>query len=110
MAVSEPNRPCTEIQGFPRWQRKRDARERQRIATFLLHHRHGAAECRAAFAAWKGFDSPLRRRPTLGSCASGGHELFWQVDATDAAAALAQLPPYLASRTQALEVAEVAIP
>ena len=80
------------------------------IRTFLLHHRHSPTECRATFAAWKGFDTPLRQASTLGSCLQGGHELFWRVEAADAAAALAQLPPYVASRTEAIEVTEVAIP
>ena len=30
------------------------------MPTYLLHHQHAAAECGAAFAAWNGFDSPLR--------------------------------------------------
>jgi hypothetical protein len=77
---------------------------------FLLHHRHAPAECRAVFASWKGFDSPLRHASTLGSCPQGGHELFWRVCASDADAALAQLPPYVASRTEAVEVTEVPIP
>jgi hypothetical protein len=86
------------------------AREPPAIRTFLLCHRHAPAECRAAFAAWKGFDSPLRRISTMGSCPQGGHELFWRVQAADGESALAQLPPYLASRTNVVEVTEVAIP
>jgi hypothetical protein len=85
-------------------------RQGRLIPTFLLHHRHSPAECRATFAAWKGFDTPLRHASTLGSCPRGGHELFWQVEARDAASALGQLPPYVASRTEAIEVTEVAIP
>ena len=80
------------------------------IPTFLLNHRHSPDECRATFAAWKGFATPLRHASTLGSCPRGGHELFWRVEAKDAADALAQLPPYVASRTEAIEVTEVAIP
>lgn len=76
----------------------------------MLHHRHESAECRAAFAAWKGFDSPLRGRSTVASCRQGGHELWWTVEATDEESALAQLPPYVATRTQATEVSEVAVP
>jgi hypothetical protein len=41
------------------------------MAIFLLEHRHEAAECAVVFAAWKGFDSPLRRQPVLCSCRSG---------------------------------------
>jgi hypothetical protein len=80
------------------------------MPTFHLTHRHAPAECRIAFAAWKGFDSPLRHRPTLGSCAKGGHRVFWVVEAGTAEEALAQLPPYVACRTEVSEVSEVEIP
>ena len=30
---------------------------------FYLHHSHEPDECETAFAAWKGFESPLRHRP-----------------------------------------------
>lgn len=80
------------------------------MQTFLLRHHHEPTECRAAFAAWTGFDSPLREGTALGSCPQGGHELFWSVVAADVEAALAQLPPYVASRTDAIEVSEVSIP
>ena len=43
------------------------------MPSFLLHHRHAAAECAAAFAAWGGVDSPLRGRPVASTCLSGGH-------------------------------------
>ena len=36
--------------------------------------------------------------------------VWWTVEATDAPAALAQLPVYVADRTDAIEVAEVPIP
>ena len=77
---------------------------------FLLCHGHEASECRFAYAAWKGFDSPLRHRPTIASCTSGGHRVWWRVEAADVADALAQLPPYVAERTEAVQVGEVAIP
>lgn len=80
------------------------------MPTYVLHHRHSPEECRVAFAAWKGFESPLRGRLTLASCQQGGHELWWTVEADDEEAALAQLPPYVAGRTQAIEVSEVAVP
>ena len=63
-----------------------------------------------AFAAWKGFDSPLRHRSALSSCVRGGHSIWWLVEARDVDEALAQLPPYLARRTQASRVGEVSIP
>jgi hypothetical protein len=77
---------------------------------YRLSHHHAPHECRIAFAAWKGFDSPLRHQPTFGSCAEGRHALWWVVEAPDAEAALAQLPPYIAERTRAARVSEVQIP
>jgi hypothetical protein len=80
------------------------------MARFMLTHRHQPEECRAAFAAWHGFDSPLRRHPALSSCVEGGHSLWWTVDAASEAEALAQLPGYVAERTELTEVSEVPIP
>jgi hypothetical protein len=77
---------------------------------FLLHHRHEARECGAAFAAWRGFSSGLRHRATASTCLLGGHAIWWRVDAADAAAALALLPPYVAHRTTVTEIREVRIP
>jgi streptogramin lyase len=80
------------------------------MPTFLLHHQHRPHECAIAIAAWKGFDSPLRGGRPLGSCATGGHQVWWAVLATDSAAALAQLPQFVADRTAAEEVSEVPLP
>jgi len=80
------------------------------MARYMLTHRHQPEECRVAFAAWRGFESPLRRQPTLASCAEGEHSLWWTVEAAGESEALAQLPPFLAERTEATEVSEVAIP
>jgi hypothetical protein len=80
------------------------------VPHFVLVHRHEARECRIAYAAWSGFDSPLRNRPTLASCAEGGHNIYWLITAPDAGAALGQLPDWLAQRTEANEVREVGIP
>ena len=77
---------------------------------FLLSHRHDPTECRIAFAAWRGVDSPLRHHATIGSCATGGHALWWTIEAHDAEMALAQLPPWLADRTEVSEVSEIPIP
>ena len=77
---------------------------------YLLSHHHGAQECPAAFAAWKGFDSPLRSRPVLASCAEGGHCIWWTVEAAGAVEALALLPAYVAERTEVTEVSDVTIP
>ena len=81
-----------------------------RMPLFRLHHRHEADECSAAYASWKGFDSPLRRSLALASCREGGHAIWWDVEAADDRRALELLPPYVASRTTVLPVSEVAIP
>lgn len=80
------------------------------MGLFLLHHRHEPRECTIAFAAWRGVDSPLRHRPTAGTCVTGGHELWWQIEAESAQAALRQLPEFLADRTRVVEVTETPIP
>jgi hypothetical protein len=80
------------------------------VPHFVLSHTHFPEECAIAIAAWKGFPSPLRHSRPLGSCASGGHRVWWTVEARDTAAALAQLPPYVAKRTVVDQVREVPIP
>ena len=77
---------------------------------FLLYHQHAARECDAAFAAWQGFASPLRRRPAASTCLTGGHAVWWRVEAIDHRAALALLPPYVARRTRAIAVRDIQIP
>jgi hypothetical protein len=77
---------------------------------FLLLHKHPPHECAFAIAAWRGFKSPLRGGRPLGSCVSGGHQIWWTVEAPDDASALAQLPSYVAERTAVERVAEVPIP
>jgi hypothetical protein len=82
---------------------------------FLLSHAHHPDDCGIAFAAWRGFESPLRHGRVLATC-SGEHEdgadhaLVWTVDAETAGAALAQLPPWVAERSEAHEVGEVTVP
>ena len=80
------------------------------MPAFLLHHQHAEHECPAAFAAWTGFDSPLRRRPAASTCLTGGHALWWRVEAADRVSALALLPRFLAERTTPIEIREVQIP
>ena len=77
---------------------------------YLLQHRHEPKDCGAVFASFKGYDSPLRHGATIGSCRSGGHELWWTVEAASEVDALAQLPLYVAERTTATKVSEVGIP
>jgi hypothetical protein len=80
------------------------------VKSFLLHHHHEPSECRAAFAAWHGFTSPLRHQTARCSCTNGAHELWWEVQAQDAAHALTLLPAFVARRTTAVEIREVPIP
>jgi hypothetical protein len=80
------------------------------MARFVLHHRHAANECGVVFASFRGFDSPLRSQETLASCRSGGHAIWWTVDAASAEEALGSLPSYVAERTTATNVSEVDIP
>jgi hypothetical protein len=62
------------------------------------------------FASFRGHESPLRHQATLATCASGGHEIWWTVDAFGEAEALGLLPCYVAERTNATKVDEVVIP
>jgi hypothetical protein len=80
------------------------------MALYLVQHRHEPAECAATFAAWKGFDSPLREGSAWCSCPTGGHHLWFVVEAADGDTALSQVPRFLAERSKAVRVAEVRIP
>jgi hypothetical protein len=77
---------------------------------YLLAHRHEPDECAAAFAAWQGFDSPLRHSRVPSSCLAGGHGVWWRVEAPDTEGALALLPRFVAERTTAIAVRDVVIP
>ena len=77
---------------------------------YLLQHRHEPQECGVVFASFKGHESPLRHQATLASCRSGGHAIWWTVDAESEADALGQLPYYVAARTTVTRVCEVQIP
>lgn len=91
------------------------------MKTFVLIHRHTAAECAIAYAAWRGFDSPLRGGTVQSTCArhpphrAGApgdtpvHEIWWTAHAADERTALQQLPPYVSERSEAREVTEVRI-
>jgi hypothetical protein len=80
------------------------------VASYLLHHRHEPHECGVAFAAFKGHASPLRRGDALSSCLSGGHDLWWVVEADSTDEALALLPHYVAQRCTAVPIRKVQIP
>ena len=77
---------------------------------FLLHHRHEPEDCGVVFAAFKGYESPLRRQATLASCLSGDHAIWWTVEAASEKEALALLPFYVAARTAVARISEVEIP
>lgn len=81
-----------------------------RMPSFMLHHRHQPEECPTAYAAWKGFESPLRGQPAPSSCRLGGHETWWEVEAVDEADALDRLPGFVGERTTAIKVNRVEIP
>ena len=80
------------------------------MSPYLLHHRHTPEDCGVVFASFKGHGSPLRHRATLASCRSGGHEIWWTVDAENEQEALDLLPFYVAERTTITRVSEVQIP
>jgi hypothetical protein len=85
-------------------------REAGVVPKFILTHTHKPEECAIAIASWKGFASPLRHGRPDGSCAIGGHCVWWTVEAVNAQAALALLPDYVARRTVAAEVREMHLP
>jgi len=77
---------------------------------YLLQHLHEPSECGAAYAAWKGFRSPLRHAVAIATCLEGGHTVWWEVEAADVPGALELLPPFVAARTTVVPVSEVSIP
>ncbi len=92
------------------------------VKNFILIHGHRPDECSVAYAAWSGFDSPLRGKKVQSTCGRyvsrqppdvhgsvAVHEIWWTTQANDSVAALAQLPPYVRARTQAREVSEITI-
>ena len=85
-------------------------RQGRRMPQYLLYHHHEANDCGVVFAAFAGFESPLRRKCALASCGSGGHSIWWTVDAASEENALALLPFFVAERTTAVSVSEVRIP
>ncbi len=80
------------------------------MARYLLHHRHQPRECGIVFASFKGHQSPLRHHAALASCPSGGHEIWWTVQAETETDAVLLLPFYVAQRTTVTRVSEVQIP
>jgi hypothetical protein len=62
------------------------------------------------FASFRGHQSPLRHRSTFASCRTGGHAIWWTVEAATEHAALRLLPSFVADRTTATRVSDVQIP
>ena len=79
------------------------------MTRYLLQHRHAATECGVAFASFKGHESPLRHQNTVTSCRSGGHAIWWTVEADNEEEALRLLPTYVAKRTTVESISEVEI-
>jgi hypothetical protein len=77
---------------------------------YLLQHCHEPAECGVVFASFRGHPSRLRHNPTLASCRSGGHAIWWTVETASEQEALALLPSFVAERTTVTSVSEVQIP
>lgn len=80
------------------------------MSFYLLHNRHQEAECPASYAAWRAFESPLRRSSPYSTCLWGGHEIWWETEAGDEATALSHLPPYVADRSRAIRVVKALLP
>ena len=80
------------------------------MSQYLLEHRHQPRECGVVFASFKGHESPLRHRATVASCHSGGHAIWWSVEAASEREALGLLPAYVAARTTVTRVNKVEIP
>ena len=99
-----------EKSGCPHDVRPATAGHNRSVARFVLHHLHEADECGVVFASFQGYDSPLRKQATIASCRSGGHAIWWTVEAASEAEAVALLPSYVAERTTAARVSAVDIP
>ena len=80
------------------------------MSRYLLHHCHTPDECSAVFASFKGHESPLRHQLAVASCRSGGHEIWWTVNAASEEDARRLLPFYVAERTTITRISEVQIP
>ena len=80
------------------------------MAQYLLEHRHKPDECGVVYASFRGHSSPLRHLPTLASCRSGGHAIWWTVEAETEEDALELLPQYVAKRTTVARVSSVDVP
>jgi len=84
------------------------------VPRYLLAHTHEPADCAVAFAAWRGYESPLRHELASASCSTNGdgrtHRIWWELEASTGHEALAQLPPWVAERTEVNQIGDVTIP
>jgi hypothetical protein len=80
------------------------------MGTYVLSNTHHDGECAATFAAWRGFESPLRRSAPASGCRWSDHRLWWEVEAESAEEALRQLPPFVADRTEVIRVIRADLP
>jgi hypothetical protein len=80
------------------------------MSRFMLSHSHGPHECGVVFASFKAFASPLRGRSVRASCDFGTHHIWWETEASSEADALAQLPRYVAERTDVVRISELRTP
>lgn len=76
---------------------------------YLLRHAHDADDCAVAFAAWKGFESPLRGTTLTSTCPGGAHEVYAVVTAPGPDEALGHLPPWVRARASATLARDVRI-
>ena len=110
MRVVERKKDQGPAQGLPPMSVPPRGPQARGVARYFLQHRHAPDECGVVFTSFKGHGSPLRHRMTLASCRSGGHEIWWTVDAPSEGDALGLLPFYVAERTTVSRVSEVQIP
>ena len=88
-SASRPFRVCTSIDQGRRIEKsgcRPDVGRSRRasgslVARYLLHHRHEPHECGVVVRVVQGHESPLRRQAALASCRSGGHAIWWTVEA-----------------------------
>ena len=77
---------------------------------FLLHHLHEADECGVVFATLPRHDRTHQRPPNIPTSRTGGHAIWWRVEADSKDDALALLPFFVSVRTTVTKVSEVTIP
>src|SRR5688500_17006319 len=94
------------VNGMARESRPRSDDRTARVAAetrspglYLVVNHHSEAECAATIAAWRRFESALRRSVPISGCSRNDHRIWWRVDTRNQDEALAMLPSFVASRT-----------